>query len=165
MLKMLQNKIKIQKIDIYSFVMISVIFVLDRLSKIYVVDLIQHKGGEVFLYDFLNLTLNWNTGIAFGLLSSNANLFYHLVSALILLIIVYLIYLMVTSDKSGKIIISLIIGGAFGNLYDRLNYYAVPDFIDFHVGNFHWFTFNVADIFISVGIIMMLFKEIIFKKK
>ena len=165
MFKMLQNKIKIQKIDIYSFVMISVIFVLDRLSKIYVVDLIQHKGGEVFLYDFLNLTLNWNTGIAFGLLSSNANLFYHLVSALILLIIVYLIYLMVTSDKSGKIIISLIIGGAFGNLYDRLNYYAVPDFIDFHVGNFHWFTFNVADIFISVGIIMMLFKEIIFKKK
>ena len=165
MLKMLQNKIKIQKIDIYSFVMISVIFVLDRLSKIYVVDLIQHKGGEVFLYDFLNLTLNWNTGIAFGLLSSNANLFYHLVSALILLIIVYLIYLMVISDKSGKIIISLIIGVAFGNLYDRLNYYAVPDFIDFHVGNFHWFTFNVADIFISVGIIMMLFKEIIFKKK
>ena len=147
MLKMLQNKIKIQKIDIYSFVMISVIFVLDRLSKIYVVDLIQHKGGEVFLYDFLNLTLNWNTGIAFGLLSSNANLFYHLVSALILLIIVYLIYLMVISDKSGKIIISLIIGGAFGNLYDRLNYYAVPDFIDFHVGNFHWFTFNVADIY------------------
>ena len=72
---------------------------------------------------------------------------------------------MVISDKSGKIIISLIIGGAFGNLYDRLNYYAVPDFIDFHVGNFHWFTFNVADIFISVGIIMMLFKEIIFKKK
>ena len=165
MLKMLQNKIKIQKIDIYSFVMISVIFVLDRLSKMYVVDLIQHKEGEVFLYDFLNLTLNWNTGIAFGLLSSNANLLYHLVSALILLIIVYLIYLMVISDKFGKIIISLFIGGAFGNLYDRLNYYAVPDFIDFHVGNFHWFTFNVADIFISVGIIMMLFKEIIFKKK
>ena len=164
MFEMFQNKIKIQKIDIYSFVFILVIFALDRFSKIYVIDLIQSKEREIFLYDFLNLTLNWNTGIAFGLLSSNANLFYHLVSALILLIIAYLIYLMVISDKPGKIIISLIIGGALGNLYDRLNYYAVPDFIDFHIENFHWFTFNVADIFISVGIIMMLFKEIIFKK-
>ena len=164
MLKMFQNKIKIQKIDIYSFALISVIFALDRFSKIYVIELIQSEG-EIFLYDFLNLTLNWNTGIAFGLLSSNANLLYHLVSALILLIIVYLIYLMVTSDKSGKIIISLIIGGALGNFYDRTNYFAVPDFIDFHIENFHWFTFNVADIFISIGIIMMLFKEIIFKKK
>ena len=165
MLEMFQNKIKIQKIDIYSFVLILIIFLLDRLSKIYVIKLIQTKESEIFLYDFLNLTLNWNTGIAFGLLSSNVNLLYHLVSALILLIIVYLIYLMVTSDKSGKIIISLIIGGALGNFYDRTNYFAVPDFIDFHIENFHWFTFNVADIFISIGIIMMLFKEIIFKKK
>ena len=164
MFKMFQNKIKIQKIDIYSFVFILVIFALDRLSKIYVIELIQSKEGEIFLYDFLNLTLNWNTGIAFGLLSSSANLFYHLVSALILLIIIYLIYLMAISDRSGKIIISLIIGGALGNLYDRLNYYAVPDFIDFHIENFHWFTFNLADIFISVGVIMMLFKEVIFKK-
>jgi len=130
----------------------------------YVVELIQQKGGEVFLYDFLNLTLNWNTGIAFGLLSSSANLLYHSVSALILLIIIYLIYLMVISDNFQKIIISLIIGGALGNLYDRLNYFAVPDFIDFHLHNFHWFTFNVADIFISAGIIVMLLKEIFFKK-
>ena len=165
MLEMFQNKIKIQKIDIYSFVLILIIFLLDRLSKIYVIKLIQTKESEIFLYDFLNLTLNWNTGIAFGLLSSNANLLYHLVSDLILLIIVYLIYLMVISDKSGKITISLIIGGALGNLYDRLNYFAVPDFIDFHIENFHWFTFNIADIFISIGIIMMLFKETIFKKK
>ena len=161
---MFKNKIKIQKIDVYSLVLILFIFGIDRISKIYIIQTIQLKGSDIFLYDFLNLTLNWNRGIAFGLLSSNANLFYHLVSALILLIIAYLIYLMVISDKSGKIIISLIIGGALGNLYDRLNYYAVPDFIDFHIENFHWFTFNVADIFISVGIIMMLFKEIIFKK-
>jgi len=161
---MLKDKVKIKKIDIYSFVLILVIFALDRLSKIYVVELIQSKEQEIFLYDFLNLTLNWNTGIAFGLLSSNANLLYHSISALILLIIIYLIYLMVISDNFEKIIISLIIGGALGNLYDRLNYFAVPDFIDFHIDNFHWFTFNVADIFISVGIIIILFKEIIFKK-
>ncbi len=120
---------------------------------------------EIFLYDFLNLTLNWNTGIAFGLLSSNANLLYHLVSALILLIIAYLIYLMVIADSSGKIILSLIIGGAIGNLYDRLTYFAVPDFIDFHIEDFHWFTFNVADIFISIGILLMVIKEFVLKKK
>ncbi len=161
---MLFNKIKIQKFDLYSFVLILIIFGLDRFSKIYVIYLIQTYEKEIYIYDFLNLTLNWNTGIAFGLLSSNANLFYHLVSALILLIIIYLIYLMVISDKSGKLVLSIIIGGAMGNLYDRLNYYAVPDFIDFHIENFHWFTFNIADIFISIGIIMMLFKETIFKK-
>ena len=162
---MFENKINIKKIDVYSFFSVLIIFLLDRFSKIYVIDLIQSQGGEIFLFDFLNLTLNWNTGIAFGLLSFNASLIYHLISALILLIIIYLIYLMVISDNLGKITVSLIIGGALGNLYDRLNYFAVPDFIDFHIKSFHWFTFNVADIFISVGIIIMLFREVILKKK
>ena len=161
---MLKNKINVGKIDIYSLAVVLIIFLLDRFSKIYVIELIQSQEREIFLFDFLNLTLNWNTGIAFGLLSSNANLFYHLISALILLIIIYLIYLMVISDNFGKIVVALIIGGALGNLYDRLNYFAVPDFIDFHIKDFHWFTFNVADIFISIGVIMMLFREIIFKK-
>ena len=165
MLKMLQNKVNIKKIDIYSFIIILIVFLLDRFSKIYVIDLIQENQSEIFIYDFLNLTLNWNTGIAFGLLSFNADLLYHSISALILLIIIYLIYLMVVSDKFGKIIISLIIGGALGNVYDRLNYFAVPDFIDFHVEEFHWFTFNVADIFISIGITMILLREFFFKKK
>ena len=165
MLKMLQNKVNIKKIDIYSFIIILIVFLLDRVSKIYVIDLIQENQSEIFIYDFLNLTLNWNTGIAFGLLSFNADLLYHSISALILLIIIYLIYLMVVSDKFGKIIISLIIGGALGNVYDRLNYFAVPDFIDFHVEEFHWFTFNVADIFISIGITIILLIEFFFKKK
>ena len=162
---MFKNKIKIQKIDIYSLVSILFIFGIDRISKIYLIKIIQSKGSDIFLYDFLNLTLNWNRGIAFGLLSSNANLFYHIVSALILLIIVYLIYLMVTSDNSGKIIISLIIGGAIGNVYDRFTYFAVPDFIDFHIEDFHWFTFNFADVFISLGIFGMIIKEFLFRKK
>ena len=162
---MFENKIKVKKFDIYSFIIIILTFGLDRLSKVYAISLIEKNQSELFINDFLNITLNWNRGIGFGLLSFDATITYHLISALILLIIVYLIYLMVTSDKSGKIIISLIIGGALGNFYDRTNYFAVPDFIDFHIENFHWFTFNVADIFISIGIIMMLFKEIIFKKK
>ena len=165
MFKMFKDKIKLQKIDLYSFVIILIIFGIDRLSKTYVIELIQSQEREIFLYDFLNLTLNWNTGIAFGLLSSNANVLYHLISALILLIIIYLIYLMVISDNSGKVIISLIIGGAVGNLYDRLTYFAVPDFIDFHIENYHWFTFNIADVFISLGIFGMILKEFIFKKK
>ena len=162
---MFRDKIKLQKIDLYSFFIIIITFAIDRLSKVYVIKLIQSQDGEIFIFDFLNLTLNWNTGIAFGLLSSNANLLYHLISALILLIIIYLIYLMAISDNFGKIVISLIIGGAVGNLYDRLTYFAVPDFIDFHIENYHWFTFNFADIFISLGIFGMILKEFIFKKK
>ena len=100
------------------------------------------------LNDFINITLNWNRGIAFGLLSLDKSFLYHSVSAIILLIIVYLVYLMVISDNSGKVIISFILGGALGNVYDRLTYFAVPDFIDFHIGSIQWFTFNFADIFI-----------------
>ena len=162
---MFKNKIKIQKIDVYSLVLILFIFGIDRISKIYIIQTIQLEGSDIFLYDFLNLTLNWNRGIAFGLLSSNANLFYHIVSALILLIIVYLIYLMVTSDNFGKIIISFIVGGAIGNVYDRFTYFAVPDFIDFHIEDFHWFTFNFADVFISLGIFVMIVKEFLLRKK
>ena len=162
---MFKNKIKIQKIDVYSLVLILFIFGIDRISKIYIIQTIQLEGSDIFLYDFLNLTLNWNRGIAFGLLSSNANLFYHIVSALILLIIVYLIYLMVTSDNFGKITISFIVGGAIGNVYDRFTYFAVPDFIDFHIEDFHWFTFNFADVFISLGIFVMIVKEFLLRKK
>tara|TARA_Y100000817_G_C16749074_1_gene496117 strand:+ start:410 stop:901 length:492 start_codon:yes stop_codon:yes gene_type:complete len=162
---MLENKIKIKKIDIFSILLISLLFGLDRFTKIKSIKLIESAKGDIFLNDFLNITLNWNTGIAFGLLSTNTNLFYHSVSALILLIIVYLIYLMVISDNFGKIVISLIIGGAIGNLYDRLTYFAVPDFIDFHINDFHWFTFNFADIFISLGIFGMIVKEFLFGKK
>jgi len=162
--KMLQNKIKVNKFDIVSFIIIILTFGLDRLSKVYAISLIEKNQSELFINDFLNITLNWNRGIGFGLLSFDANITYHLISALILLIIVYLIYLMVISDNVGKIIISLIIGGALGNLYDRLTYFAVPDFIDFHIKDFHWFTFNAADVFISLGIFGMVIKEFVLKK-
>ena len=119
----------------------------------------------VVVYDFLNITLNWNTGIGFGLLSFEANIIYNLISALILLIIIYLIYLMVSAENFGKIMFALVIGGASGNLYDRFRYFAVPDFIDLHIDDFHWFTFNIADIFISVGILAIIVKELMFKNK
>ena len=160
---MLENKIKVKKFDIYSFIIIIIAFVLDRLSKVYVISLIEKSQSELFINDYLNITLNWNRGIAFGLLSFNATTVYHLISILILTIIIYLIYLMVKSDSFGKILFALIIGGAAGNLFDRFTYFAVPDFIDFHINSFHWFTFNVADIFISLGITLMILKEFLFK--
>ena len=163
--KMLKNKIKINKIDILSFIIIIFAFSLDRLSKIYVISLIANNQSELFINDYLNITLNWNRGIAFGLLSFDATTIYHLISILILTIIIYLIYLMVKSDSLGKILFALIIGGAAGNLFDRFTYFAVPDFIDFHIENFHWFTFNFADIFISLGIFGMIIKEFFFRKK
>ena len=162
---MLFDKIKLQKVDIYSFLVVIIVFISDRLSKAYVIKLIEINEREIFVNNFLNITLNWNRGIGFGLLSFDATIIYHLISALILLIIIYLIYLMVLSNNSGKIILSLIIGGAAGNLYDRLTYFAVPDFIDFHIENYHWFTFNVADIFISLGIFAMIVNEFILRKK
>ena len=163
MSEMFENKIKVKKFDIFSFIIIILTFCLDRLSKTYVISLIEKNQSELFINDYLNITLNWNRGIAFGLLSFNATTIYHLISILILTIIIYLIYLMVKSDSLGKILFALIIGGAAGNLFDRFTYFAVPDFIDFHINSFHWFTFNVADIFISLGIFFIIIKEFFFK--
>ena len=163
MSEMFENKIKVKKFDIFSFIIIILAFCLDRLSKTYVISLIEKNQSELFINDYLNITLNWNRGIAFGLLSFNATIVYHLISILILTIIIYLIYLMAKSDSVGKILFALIIGGAAGNLFDRFTYFAVPDFIDFHINSFHWFTFNVADIFISLGITLMILKELLFK--
>ena len=162
--KMLENKIKFQKIDIYSLISILLIFAIDRFSKVYVINLIEKSQSELFINDYLNITLNWNRGIAFGLLSFNATTLYHLISILILTIIIYLIYLMVKSDSLGKILFALIIGGAAGNLFDRFTYFAVADFIDFHIESYHWFTFNLADIFISIGIFLMIIKELFYKQ-
>ena len=71
---------------------------------------------------------------------------------------------MVKSNGALKLIFALIIGGAAGNLFDRLTYFAVPDFIDLHFNSYHWFTFNFADIFITIGILFMIIYEIFFNK-
>ena len=139
-------------------------FALDRVSKIAIIKH-QLSNQRVFLSEYLNLELHWNTGIGFGLFSQNANIYYHLTSLLIFSVIVFLIYLIIKCIFLEKILFSLILGGAIGNLYDRLIYFAVPDFIDFHINDFHWFTFNIADIFITLGIILIIIKDLILKKK
>ena len=137
---------------------------MDRYSKNLILNLLENEK-YLFINNYLNLNLVFNTGIGFGLLSLNAGIYYNMLSVLIFLIILVLIYLMFKSKKSEKIFLSFIIGGAIGNLYDRIIYKAVPDFIDFHIKDFHWFTFNIADIFISLGIILMILNELIYNRQ
>jgi len=149
---------------IISLVIIILVFIFDRVSKIKIVDH-QSIGESVFINDYLNFNLIWNTGVGFGLFSQNANLYYHATSSLIFMVIVFLFYLTIKANFIDKISFSLIIGGALGNFYDRIYYYAVPDFIDFHINDFHWFTFNIADIFITVGVVVLIVKDLTLNKK
>ena len=123
------------------------------------------KLSWIFVNDYLNFDLVWNTGIGFGLVSLDANIYYHIISFLIFLVIVFLSYLISKAVFVEQVMYSLILGGALGNFYDRLFYFAVPDFIDIHINNFHWFTFNIADIFITVGVILLISKDIMLNKK
>ena len=149
-----KNNLLKKKENIYSLLVIIIIFLLDRFSKNKIIN--NFSENIYFFNDYLNLNLIWNTGIGFGLFSSNSLAIYNIVTTLVCLVILVLIYIAINSTNLEKIIYSIIIGGAFGNVYDRLFYAAVPDFIDLHYNNFHWFTFNVADIFITFGIIAFL---------
>jgi|TARA_B100001094_G_C17991839_1_gene700611 signal peptidase II len=140
--------------NIFSLLIIIIIFLLDRFSKNKIIN--NFSENVYYFNDYLNLNLIWNTGIGFGLFSSNSLIIYNIVTTLVCLVILILTYIAINSVNLEKIIYSIIIGGAFGNVYDRLIYAAVPDFIDLHYKNFHWFTFNVADIFITFGIIAFL---------
>ena len=152
-----------KKENYFSLVIILVIFGLDRYSK----TIIIKDFNETIFYvnNFLNFDLIWNTGIGFGLLSFNSTFFYNLISGIIATVIIFLIILGINSDKFDKISFSIIIGGAIGNFYDRIYFKAVPDFIDFHYENIHWFTFNLADIFITTGIIAFIIKGFLLKSK
>ena len=156
-LKEIKNKI-VTKNNLYCFVVISIIFFLDRYTKLFILN--NFTENTYYLNNYINLDLVWNTGIGFGLFSSNSDIIYNLTSLLIIMVIICLIYFLIRSETYEKIIYSIIVGGALGNFYDRMFFKAVPDFIDLHYKNFHWFTFNLADIFITLGIIAFLFKEI-----
>ena len=149
-----------------KIIIILAIFFLDRITKIYLINL-QADGTDIdfYIYPFLNFHLVWNTGIGFGLASLEANIYYHILTSVIVIINIGLIFLLIRSKKVYTYLIALIIGGSLGNLFDRIYYYAVPDFIDLHLGNYHWFIFNVADIFITVGIIGLLAVELLKKEK
>ena len=149
-----------------KILIILLIFFFDRATKIYLINM-QSSGTDIdfYIFPFLNFYLVWNTGIGFGLASMESNIFYHILTVVIAIINIVLIYFLIKLKGIYTYSIAIIIGGSLGNLFDRIYYYAVPDFIDLHLGNFHWFIFNVADIFITVGIIALVFIEILKKEK
>ena len=152
--------------NLLSLSIIFVIFITDRISKLYVINSAEAFGEyDVSVTSFLNLTLIWNEGIAFGLFSFDDKLYYNLLTIFIILVTTVIIWLMSKSRGFEKYSFMMIIGGSFGNIFDRIFYSAVPDFIDIHINNFHWFIFNVADIFITLGILCLISIEILGNKK
>ena len=157
---------KLNKNFYLNFSIVLFIFLIDRISKLYVIH--QDKlnfNSEIYSSKFLNIHLIWNEGIAFGLFSFNEDYLYDFLTFLILIVIIFIIFMIWKSDRLRKYALLLVLGGALGNFFDRLIYKAVPDFIDFHVGNFHWFIFNVSDIFITIGVVLMIVLELISNKK
>ena len=159
-LKEIKNKI-LKKENFYFLTIILFIFGIDRYSKIEIIN--NFSDTRVYLNDFLNFDLIWNTGIGFGFFSTNSSIVYNTITLLITIVIIFLILIYLASDTYDKIVFTLIIGGAISNLYDRIIFNAVPDFIDLHIDSFHWFTFNVADIFITIGIIAFILKGFLIK--
>ena len=149
-----------------KIIIILTVFSFDRLTKLYLINL-QASGTDIdfYIFPFLNFYLVWNTGIGFGLASMETNIYYHILTLIIVIINIGLIFFLMKSKGIYIYLIPLIIGGALGNLFDRIYYYAVPDFIDLHLGNYHWFIFNVADIFITLGIIGLISVELFKKEK
>ena len=154
------------KDNLLKFVFILLIFSIDRISKIYVITLAEGQSNlDLYINSFINIILVWNTGIAFGLLSFDSNLFYNFITILILFINLFIFYLIFKSEKFILYSLILILGGSLGNLFDRLYYSAVPDFIDLNYNGYHWFILNVADIFITLGIICLILVEFLNYKK
>ena len=149
-----------------KIIIILAIFTFDRATKMYLIDL-QTTGTNIdfYIFPFLNFYLIWNTGIGFGLASLEINIYYHILTTIIAIINLVLIFFLFKTKGTYAYLFALIIGGSLGNLFDRIYYYAVPDFIDIHLGDFHWFIFNVADIFVTAGIIGFIFIELFKKEK
>lgn len=149
-----------------NLLIITIIFSLDRVSKLYVIFKSEtNLSNSLFTSKFLNIDLIWNDGIAFGLFSFNESFLYNLITAIIIIVIIIILKMINNSNGLSKYSLLMILGGALGNVYDRIMYNSVPDFIDFHINNFHWFVFNVADIFITVGVIIMIMTEFFNRKK
>ena len=158
-------KIQTKKFFLY-FLLIIIIFFIDRISKLYVINLANTTSSiDIQINNFLNIILIWNKGIGFGLFSFDNNKVYNFITFLILTINLLIIYLIIKSDKIRSLFYVIILGGSLGNLFDRFYYTAVPDFIDLNYKGFHWFIFNIADIFISLGIICLICFEFLDYKK
>ena len=159
------NKLFLKKATIY-FGIILFIFLADRISKLYILSILEDLGNvDININSYINLILVWNSGIGFGLLSFDQLEMYNLMTILIIFINLLIVYLIIKSKDKNAYFFLIILGGSLGNLFDRIYYSAVPDFIDISYKGYHWFVFNVADIFISLGIICLIFAELLNYKK
>ena len=157
-------KINFKK-NLINLVIVLVVFITDRVSKIYILKIAELENKvDIYLTPYLNIYLIWNKGIAFGLLSFNEVFIYNIVTLIIVVITTAVLVMIVKNIGIKKNSLLLVFGGSLGNLFDRIYYSAVPDFIDLHINNFHWFTFNIADIFITLGIILIIINDMVFKK-
>ena len=151
---------------LFNFFIVIVIFGLDRISKLYVLNLADtDQFVNIYINQFLNFHLIWNTGVGFGLFSSNTNLYYNLITLLIILINIIILIMIFKSVNYKFFLLLIILGGSLGNLFDRIYYKAVPDFVDLHYNDFHWYIFNVADIFITLGVVCLIFVELFLNRK
>ena len=149
-----------------NFIIVLLIFLADRVSKAYILKIAEIENGvDIYLTSYLNFYLIWNKGIAFGLFSFNENIIYNTITLFIMLIIIAVLIMIIKNKGLKKYSLLLVFGGSIGNFFDRVYYSAVPDFIDLHINNFHWFIFNVADIFITLGIMCLIFDEIIINNR
>ena len=159
------SKIVLKKVFL-NLIALSTIFLIDRLTKLYILKLAETENSvDIYLTSYLNLYLIWNKGIAFGLLSINEIVIYNIITVIIGIIIIVILFMLWRNDNIQRYFLVLIAGGALGNFYDRIYYTAVPDFIDLHFKGFHWFVFNVADIFITVGIFCLILVELFYNDK
>ena len=145
-----------------NFSIVISVYFFDRLTKMFVIQLDKNNlGSDIFNSTYLNIVLIWNKGIAFGLLSFNEDYLYNILSVIISMIVVVLVIMSIKSQGFKRYSLLMVIGGALGNLHDRIFFKAVPDFIDFHIGSFHWFIFNVSDIFITIGVVCIIILELL----
>jgi signal peptidase II len=159
------NKINLKKFYL-NLVILLIVFIFDRITKLYILKLAEVENSvDVYITPYLNLFLIWNKGIAFGLFSIDGSIIYSSISILIGLIIITILFMILKNNNIQSYFFALIAGGALGNLYDRIVYSAVPDFIDLHFYGFHWFVFNVADIFITIGVFCLILVELFFNNK
>jgi len=158
------RNLSVKKIIVYFLILVTIFF-LDRVSKLYILNIFEKENVvDIYVNNFLNIILVWNSGIGFGLLSFDSSAIYNFVTMLIVLINIVILYLALKSNNLKSYLFIIILGGSLGNLFDRIYYSAVPDFIDLNYNNFHWFVFNVADIFITVGIMCLILVELFFNK-
>ena len=158
-------RINIKKI-LTDLIIVLAIFSVDRLSKVYILKMAELEGiVNIYITQYLNFYLIWNKGVAFGLFSFNESFVYNLITSIIITVTIVILIMIIKNEGFKKYALLIVFGGSLGNLFDRIYYSAVPDFIDFHVNNLHWFVFNIADIFITIGIICLIFDEMFIDNK